>query len=138
MKDNQQAFTIGYYLNSNHYPTYIQLPRRFQGIDDVTDDTYNIMRGFDSYERGLPAYSVQPEIYSREDWEERHTEPDGSLIQLKQVVDNSRFALFVRDRAGFNSAIAGSTDNLPVGNEWRLHPLYSDYHKYRERKEINI
>ena len=138
LKDNQQAFTIGYYLNSNHYPTYIQLPRRFQGIDDVTDDTYNIMRGFDSYERGLPAYSVQPEIYSREDWEERHTEPDGSLIQLKQVVDNSRFALFVRDRAGFNSAIAGSTDNLPVGNEWRLHPLYSDYHKYRERKEINI
>lgn len=137
LKDNEQAFTIGYYINSNHYPTYIQLPRRFNGLS-ANDDTNDFMKGFDTYARGLPAYSVQPEIYSRIDWEERHTEQNGLHIALKQVVDNSRFTLFVRDLAGFNPNIAGSTENLPVGSNWRLHPLWMDYFKYRERKSVII
>ena len=136
LKDNSQVYTIGYYMNANQYPTYIQLPRRFQGLDNNVN-VYEFMTGYDSYERGMSAYSVQPDAYVLDDWEERHTE-DGTHPAYKQVVDNSRYCLFVRDEANFNSALAGATDNLPVGTEWRLHPLQALYHKYRERKEVNI
>lgn len=134
LQDNQQVFTMGYYMNANQYPNYITLPRRFNGIRD-TANPYTIMVNRDQYGVGLCEHSAQLECYLIDDWIEY--EQNGRNT-CKQRIKNDRYTLMVRDKAYYWEGIPESQTYLPNTLIGRLHPLYKPYIKYVERKEINI
>ena len=134
LKDNSQVFTIGYFISGNQYPTYIQLPRRFNGIRQGVP-VGQIMATKDSHSLGGTQYGPQIETKCSADWREYIDSTAHTL--LKQRTNNSRYTLFVRDEAYFDETIAGAKTYLPTGENIK-HPLYKDYIKYTERKEINI
>tara|TARA_R110000737_G_scaffold203207_2_gene222325 strand:- start:329 stop:3337 length:3009 start_codon:yes stop_codon:yes gene_type:complete len=141
LTDNLQDFTIGYYINNNQYPYYIQLPRRFQPISESTEFPATIFKEVDGFQQGFPhRFPIDATAYLRADWE-RTYHKDTSVAELyadiKQRIDNKRFTLFMREKTYHNITVSGAVEFLPP-TEHRNNPLWKKYIKYVEKKTFSV
>ena len=145
LRDNEVNFVMGYYLNAGDKHNYIQLPRRFPSQYSentaVASNITGIYNSKDGTVMGNSQYTVQEENYVRSDWAWREGDKVGGaeVNLLKQRVDNSRYALYVRDHAFYDIDIVGADTYIHNrDDEDRLRVMCYPYQKYREKKTLTV
>ena len=147
LRDNKVDYVMGYYLNSGDKPNYIQLPRRFPSVNSTnTTLAANIVGTYTSKDgtaMGNTFASVQNSNYVKNDWAFREGDKIGAPpvdnFILKQRVDNSRYALYVRDHAYYDATIDGADTYIHNRSaEDRLRVMTYPYQRYREKKTLEV
>ena len=145
IKDNEASVIIGYYLNSCNHPSYIQLPRRFAASQDL-GNTYDYWNTDDSAAQGLPLVnqSVDTLSYCYHDWKYFRS---GTVDELKQKVDNSRYTLYLREFVYYSADTTDTRTTPPTvtaiaGAKLSTTDPYlvsgAKYYRYKERKIIKV
>lgn len=141
LQDNVAPFIYGYYITNNEYPQYIQQPRYFLG--DYTRGTIPnnaslalLWEGGEGFPGdGFNQQSVNENMYAFADW---HKTLGFSLAQIiKQVVDNSRYTLFVKDKVFYDQGITNSQTQFPTKSH---NGIFSEanYLRVRDRLDISV
>jgi len=145
LRDNEANFVMGYFLNCGDKPNYIQLPRRYPAVNSsnpaLVSNIVGTYTSKDGSVMGGCEYSVQEENYVRSDWAWRVGDKVGAVEKdlLKQRVDNSRYALYVRDHAYYDATIDGADTYINSRDiEDRLRVMCYPYQKYREKKTLTV
>ncbi len=141
LQDNVSPLIYGYYITANEYPLYIQQPRDFpfvyargnnpssEGVNDIwlTDD--------DNIDYGKNFHPVNLFIYAAADYHTVGTKAGTS--QVKPLVDNSRFTLFVKDDVYYDHTLDNSEDQFPIKSH---NGIFSEstYYRVRDRLDITV
>jgi len=137
LQDNVAPLIYGYYMTSNEYPQYIQQPRSFafnytRGTVSSNPTTYI---GKDSTTEGFQSFTVRPNIFCNDDWRK---DKDASNHDIyKQIVDNSRFTMFVKDNVYYDFELKDAEKQFPTKSHNGIFSE-SNYIRIRERLDIRV
>ena len=137
IRDNLSSLIVGYYINANEYPQYIQQPRRWlQRYDehwipeagDGIQSSQKVYSERDGTASGFNNFTINEWCFAVEDWIKRV----GSLH--KQKVDNTRYTVFVKDTVTYSTEVDGGADQFPAD----VKGVFSECTYYRMREKIDI
>ncbi len=137
LQDNVAPLIYGYYMTSNEYPQYIQQPRAFshnytRGNNPSNSTIYNHK---DSTTDGFLSFTVRPNIFCNNDWRKYKDQSNNDIY--KQIVDNSRFTMFVKDKVYYDFELTDAEKQFPTKSH---NGVFSEanYIRIRERLDISI
>ena len=137
IRDNLSSLIIGYYINANEYPQYIQQPRRWlQRYDehwipepgDGIQTSQKVYTERDGETSGFNHFTINEWCFAVDDWIKRI----GNLH--KQKVDNTRYTMFVKDTVTYSTDVDGGEDQFPADRKG----VFSECTYYRMREKIDI
>ena len=137
LRDTVAPFIYGYYITSSEYPNYITQPRCFASAYTRNSFPQNtqIHKSYDSTTDGLIPFSVNDDCFVHADWV--NYKEGGAGLTKKQVLDNSRFTLFVKDTVFYDADLTDAETQFPKKSH---NGIFSEanYIRVRDRLDLTI
>lgn len=141
LRDNLAPLVIGYYITSNEYPNYIQQPRRFAQSNDtrgsvprIYDPNSHYIRK-DGEDEGFCYNTINTKCICFADWVKKENYSGG--IIYKQIVDNTRYTLFIKDKIAYSIGVSGENDIKQFPKKYH-NGIFQEATYYRIREKIDI
>lgn len=142
LRDNLAPLVIGYYITSNEYPNYIQQPRRFAQSNDTRGSVPRILEDNSHYikkdglDEGFCYNTINTKCICFADWIKKESYTQGNII-YKQIVDNTRYTLFIKDKIAYSPVVTNDNDIEQFPKKYH-NGIFQEATYYRIREKINI
>ena len=137
LRDTVAPFIYGYYITSSEYPNYITQPRSFASafVRNTLPADPTIHSARDSTTDGLQAFSINDNCFVESDWT-KYEDAAGAFTH-KQILDNSRFTLFVKDTVYYDATLTDAEKQFPTKSH---NGIFSEanYIRVRDRLDLTV